>query len=272
MKNFSTSPRYAFKSVISNKNLLLSLTKREILGRYKGSIGGILWPFINPILMLGVYTFVFGFIFKARFSSSDHPDVNFPITLFIGMMIFSVFSECLSRAPTLIISHANYVKKVVFPLEVLPVVILCSALFHALVSFFVWLLFYFLVIGIPHYTVFIFPFMLLPIIAFSLGSMWLFSALGVYLRDISQIIGFAITALMFLSAIFYPISSLPDEYQLFMSFNPFAVIIDQSRSLLMFEQMPDIQIFSIISIVSFLYMFFGFFFFQKFRKGFADVI
>lgn len=272
MRNFSTSPQYAFKSIISNKNLIMSLTKREILGRYKGSMGGILWSLINPILMLGVYTFVFGFIFKARFASLNQPDVNFPIALFIGLIIFGVFSDCLSRAPTLITAHANYVKKVVFPLELLPIITLCSSLFHAMISFFVWLVFYFIVIGVPNYTVFIFPFMLLPIIAFSLGSMWLFSALGVYLRDISQIIGFAVTALMFLSAIFYPISSLPDEYQIFMLFNPFAVIIDQSRSLLMFEQMPDPQMFSIISGVSFLYMCFGFFFFQKCRKGFADVI
>lgn len=272
MNNYAATPQYIFKSIKKNKNLIISLIKRDIIGRYQGSIGGVFWSLFNPILMLAIYTFVFGVIFKARFGSTEESDVNFSLALFIGLIIFGLLSECLVKSPTLIISHVNYVKKVVFPLELLTLVTFGASFFHAAISFLVWLIFYLIVVGTPNYTMLLFPFFMLPIYAFSLGSLWLFSALGVYLRDIGQLIALAITALLFLSAIFYPISSLPENFQLAMGYNPLAVLIDQSRALLMCGKIPDALGFLKITSISLLYMWFGLYCFQKFRKGFADVI
>ncbi len=272
MQNFSISPREMVASLWRNRGLTKALIKREVVGRYRGSVLGILWSFFNPVFMLLVYTFVFSVVFKARWSSGSDSKTEFAMVLFAGLLVFNLFSECIGRAPGLIMANANYVKKVVFPLEVLPWVSLGAALFHGLVSLVVWLIFYGLLFGAPHWTVLLFPLSLLPLLLFTMGLSWFLASLGVYLRDLLQVIGLLITTLMFLSPIFYPITALPEEYRPLLLFNPLTPAIEQGRALLFWGTVPDWQLFSIYFAVMLVIAWLGFAWFQKTRKGFADVL
>ncbi len=243
-----------------------------MIGRYRGSVLGVIWSIFNPVLMLLVYTFVFSVVFKARWDSDSDSKVEFALVLFAGLMVFNLFSECVSRAPSLILSNVNYVKKVVFPLEILPWVSLGSALFHGLINLLVWLIFYSVLLGTPQWTVLLFPLSVLPLLLFTLGISWFLASLGVYLRDLLQIIGVLLTTLMFLSPIFYPVSALPDEYEVFLMLNPLTPAIEQGRAVLIEEAIPDWQFFSIYFASCLIIAWIGFAWFQKTRKGFADVL
>lgn len=222
--------------------------------------------------MLMVYTFVFSVIFKARWNVGSDSKTEFALVLFAGLMIFNVFSECINRAPTLILTNVNYVKKVVFPLETLPFVALLSALFHGVVSLGVWLLAYVFLFGIPHATIFYFPLMLAPLCLLTMGLSWTLASLGVYLRDVSQFIGIVTTVLLFLSPIFYPITMLPEEYRSLLYFNPMTLVIEQTRAVLYWGNAPDFFLMSLYWGVTLIIAWLGFAWFQKTRKGFADVI
>ncbi len=272
MQNFSISPREMAASVWRNRSLIRVLVKREVLGRYRGSALGILWSFFNPVFMLAVYTFVFSVVFKARWSTSSDSKTEFALVLFAGLLIFNLFSECISRAPGLILANVNYVKKVIFPLEILPWVSLGSAIFHTLISFVVWLLFYLAFFGIPKITLLLFPIVLIPLILFTIGVSWLLAALGVYLRDVSQLINMVVTVLMFLSPIFYPVSSLPEKYQVIIHLNPLTLVIEQARDVMMWGNLINPLVYIIYVSTSSVVAWLGFVWFQKTRKGFADVL
>lgn len=272
MQNFAFQPREMVSSLWRNRSLVISLMKREVLGRYRGSVMGIMWSFLNPLFMLIVYTFVFSVVFKARWNTGGESKVEFALVLFAGLIVFNLFSECVSRAPSLILSNINYVKKVVFPLEILPWVTLGAALFHGTISFGVWLLAYWFFFGLPHATVFYFPIILLPLCLFIMGVSWALSSLSVYLRDVGQFIGLIITVLMFLSPIFYPAASLPEVYRNFLYLNPLTPVIEQTRDILYWGKMPDISLLGPNLLVSAAVAWLGFAWFQKTRKGFADVL
>lgn len=270
--NSSISPVSGIKSIFKHRGLIISLTKREVIGRYRGSFLGILWSFFNPMLLLTVYTFVFSVVFKARWGTSEGTKTEFALILFAGLIVFNLFAECINRAPGLIISNVNYVKKVVFPLEVLPIVGLASALFHALISTVVWLIVYSIFYGLPHLTILFFPVIILPLMLLILGISWALASLGVYLRDVSQIVGLLTTVLMFLSPIFYPLSALPEQIQPVLRYSPLAAAIEQARGVLYWGQAPSAKSLLILLVLSSLIAWIGFAWFQKTRKGFADVI
>lgn len=272
MQKFRTSPVAMILALAGNRHLSWSLVRRDVLGRYRGSVFGILWSFFNPLLMLLIYTFVFSVVFKARWSGGTGSKVEFAVVLFSGLMVFNIFSECLNRAPSLILMNVNYVKKVVFPLEILPVVSLGGALFHGAVSFLVWLVFYTVFFGIPYATAWLFPVLLLPMLFLLLGLSWILAALGVYLRDVSQVILLLTTAMMFLSPIFYPISALPVDYQHVMQLNPMTSVIEDVRAVLIQGSMPEWGAYLMRLAVSILIAWIGFAWFQKTRVGFADVL
>ncbi|MFZ4831927.1 ABC transporter permease [Rouxiella sp. Mn2063] len=273
MKNkFSSSPIELFSGFFRNRKLIINLTKREVSGRYKGSLFGMLWSFFNPIFMLAVYTFVFSFIFNARWSSASTSKTEFALVLFAGLIVFNFFSECAIKSPSVILSNINYVKKVIFPLEILPMVNVAAALFHACISIIVWLLFYIIEVGIPHITVLLFPILFLPLIFFCVGVGWLLSSLGVFLRDIGQMITIFVTALMFLSPIFYPITVIPQEYRPLLDLNPLAPAISQFREIFYWGTVPSITGFLVYLLECMAFSWFGFVVFQKTRKGFADVL
>lgn len=257
-----------------NQSLIYALSKREVVGRYRGSYFGILWSFFNPLLMLSVYTFVFSQIFKSHWSPQSNTQAEFALILFAGLLIFNIFSECLTQAPKLILNNVNYVKKVVFPLEILPWVNLYSALFHALIGLLVWLIAFCIFFGLPHLTMLYLPVIVIPFCLMVMGLSWVLASLGVYLRDIGQFIGIVVTALMFLSPVFYPITSLPERYQSWMLFNPLTIPVQFSRDFLFWGIPFDLQlnllvIYLFTSIVTACC---GFYWFQKTRKGFADVL
>lgn len=271
-KNNSSSPLVAVPKLWQHRKLIVNLTKREVSGRYKGSFFGILWSFFNPIFMLAVYTFVFSFIFNARWSTESTSRVEFALVLFSGLIVFNFFSECAIKSPGLILSNVNYVKKVIFPLEILPIISACSALFHTAISIVVWLLFYSIEVGVPHITVLLLPVVLLPVFFFVIGVGWLLSALGVFLRDIGQIITILVTAMMFLSPIFYPVTAIPERYRHLLNINPLAPAIAQFRDIMYFGVVPSLTGYIIYLAGCLFFAWFGFFVFQKTRKGFADVL
>jgi lipopolysaccharide transport system permease protein len=272
MQNFSISPQEMVISFWRNRNLIKALIEREVVGRYRGSFMGILWSFFNPVFMLTVYTFVFSVVFKARWSAGSESKTEFALILFAGLIVFNLFAECVNRAPSLILSNVNYVKKVVFPLEILPWVSLGSALFHALISLSVWVIAYLILFGIPHVTVLLLPIAILPLLFLIIGLTWWLASLGVYLRDVSQFIGLITTVLMFLSPIFYPASALPEDYRHLLLLNPLTLAIEQARDILFWGKTPDIFALSTYFLVTALIAWLGFAWFQKTRKGFADVL
>lgn len=272
MQHYSVSPREMVASLWRNRALVTALTKREVMGRYRGSMFGILWSFINPVFMLVVYTFVFSVVFKARWVGGSDSKTEFALILFSGLMVYSLFADCVNRAPSLLLANVNYVKKVVFPLEILPLITLLTALFHLLISLIVWLIFYVLFFGAPHYSITLLPLVLLPLVLFTMGLSWVLTSLGVYLRDISQMVGVITTALMFLSPIFYPISALPSEFQTLMHLNPLTLVIESTRDVLVWGKLPNMKVWLTQLGVSLILVWLGFTWFQKTRKGFCDVI
>lgn len=272
MQSFSTSLVEMFTCLWRHRELVKVSVKREILGRYRGSFLGLLWSFFNPLFMLAVFTFVFSVVLQARWGDGSESKTEFAMLLFAGLLVFNLFAETISRAPTLVVSNVNYVKKVVFPLEILPFVILLAGLFHAFISVVVWLIFYMIVFGWPHPTVFLFPIALLPFSFFLMGLSWALASLGVYLRDVSQMISLLITALMFLSPIFYPVTSFPETYRFILYLNPLTTVVEQTRDLLFWGKMPDLLTLIIYWGLALSIAWMGFVFFQKTRKGFSDVL
>ena len=272
MQNFSASPREMFASFWRNRSLIKSLIEREVIGRYRGSVMGILWSFINPLFMLAVYTFVFSVVFKARWHSESTSKAEFALVLFAGLIVFNFFAECVNRAPTLILSNVNYVKKVVFPLEILPIVSVGSALFHSIVSLAVWLLAYAFVFGTLHPSALLLPLIFLPLALLTAGTSWALASFGVFLRDAAQFIGILTTVLMFLSPIFYPADSLPQKYHHLLFLNPLTPAIEQTRAMLYWGTGLNLKIIIGYFIASSVAAWIGFAWFQKTRKGFADVI
>jgi homopolymeric O-antigen transport system permease protein len=274
MKDFAVTPREMFASAWRNRELIKASVTREVLGRYRGSFLGILWSFFNPVIMLAVYTFVFSVIFKARWGVAGASDskTEFALVLFAGLMVFNLFAECITRAPGLILSNVNYVKKVVFPLEILPWVALGSALFHAIVSLGVWLIAYVALVGAPQATILYFPLILIPFLLLIMGVSWVLASLGVFLRDVTQVIGVITTVMMFLSPVFFPASALPEQYRYLIFINPLTPIIEQTRDVLYWGQGPDFIVVGMYLVAAAVTAWLGFAWFQKTRKGFADVL
>jgi lipopolysaccharide transport system permease protein len=261
-----------FASLWRNRELIKASAKREVLGRYRGSFLGLLWSFFNPLFMLAVFTFVFSVIFQSRWGGGSGSKTEFALVLFAGLLVFNLFAECINRAPGLILSNTNYVKKVVFPLEILPFVGLLSALFHTLISLGVWLIAYLLFFGIPHLTVLYLPLVLVPFCLFLMGLSWALASLGVFLRDVSQFIGVLTTVLMFMSPIFYAATAFPEDYRHILYLNPLTPVIEQTRDVLYWGKTPDFFMWWIYWIVTLGIAWLGFAWFQKTRKGFADVL
>ena len=262
-----------YKSLVKHRQLILHMTKREVIGRYKGSVIGLAWSFINPLFMLSVYTIVFSMIFKARWSADDGENkIQFALILFTGMVVLNLFSEVLNRAPSLILSNVNYVKKVIFPLEILSVVSLCVALFHSLISFLVLVIAFVFFNGYLNPHTFLIPIIIIPFSILLLGMSWFLASIGVFIRDVGQTIGLLTTLLMFLSPVFYPISAVPEKLKPFILANPMTFIIEQLRLALIWDKPINWIGLGIYLIISILIMFAGFSWFQKTRKGFADVV
>ncbi|UXY15537.1 ABC transporter permease [Chitiniphilus purpureus] len=260
-----------FGSFWLHRQLIARLTLREILNKYKGSVFGLLWSFFNPVFMLIVYTFFFGLVFKVRWGEGENTK-EFALILFAGLIVYNFFAECMTKAPALILSNANYVKKVVFPLEVLAVVCVSSALFHFFISFFVWCVFGAIVLHRLEWTLLFVPLLIAPFALILLGLTWFVCSLGVYLRDVGQLIGVLVMAMSFMSPIFYPVSMLPEGVQHLIYINPLTFIIEEVRKAMFYGDIPNLSMLMLYGFISLAIAFLGLLWFQKTRKGFADVL
>lgn len=275
--NPHASPPVSFnslsRSLWHNRQLILQMTRREVVGRYKGSIMGLLWSFMNPVFMLMVYTFFFSVVFKARWGmDANESKTQFAIVLFVGMIVHGLFAEVLNRSPLLILSNVNYVKKVIFPLEILPVISMGAALFHCLVSLTVLLIAFVIFNSYLHWTIIFTPLILLPLVILTLGFAWILASIGVFLRDVGQTIGIITTVMMFLSPVFFPVTSMPEAYRPLIMANPLTFIIEQSREVLIWGHPPNWTGLGMYTLAATAVAWAGYAWFQKTRKGFADVL
>jgi len=255
------------------RDLIKQLTWREVIGRYKGSYLGLGWSLINPLIMLGIYTFIFSVIFKARWGVDPAEGTAvFALTLFMGLITFNIFSEVVASGPTLILSNANFVKKVVFPLEILILVRFLSVTINALFSLAVLFLGIIYVYGYLHVTALFLPLVWLPMMMFTLGLGYFLSSLGVFVRDLGVTINIITTMLFFLSPIFYPISAVPEQFHFFCRINPIAIFVEDARRVVLWGRLPDWPYFFGGLVLSILVMIAGFIWFMKSKKTFADVV
>lgn len=262
------------RSLWHNRSLIAQMTTREVLGRYKGSVMGLTWSFFNPVFMLTVYTFVFSMVFKSRWGGAvgEESKTQFAVVLFVGMVVHGLFAEVLNRAPSLILGNANYVKKVVFPLEILPVISLGAALFHGLVSLVILLIAFVFFNGFLHWTALLTPLVLFPLLVLTLGFAWMLASLGVFIRDVGQTITIITTVVLFLSPVFYPVTALPEQYRHLLMLNPITFIIEQARDVLIWGRMPNWGGLALYLLIALSVAWIGYAWFQKTRKGFADVL
>jgi lipopolysaccharide transport system permease protein len=263
--------RALFRTLRDHRHLLLRLVRRDIAGRYKGSAGGIGWAVLTPLVMLGVYLFVFGVVFNPRRGGTVADLTDFGLSLFCGVVVFSMFSECVTRSNTSVVGQPNFVKKVVFPIEILPLVTVGSALFHLAIGIGLVLLALLSMRTLSPMALLL-PLTLLPLVLLCMGLAWLVAALAVYLRDIGQLSGLLVSMLMFLSPVFYPISAVPESVRPLMQWNPLTIPIEVTRGVLLNGKPPPWLPWAVHAIGCFAIAWLGFAFFQKTRKGFADVL
>jgi lipopolysaccharide transport system permease protein len=255
-----------------HRSLTFELTQREVLGRYRGASFGLLWSLISPFLMLLVYTMAFGFIMKGRWPGSSGSTTDFALILFAGLTVHGFFAECFTRAPQLIVSNTSYVKRVVFPLDILVWSMTLSALFHLVMNMVVLLLLYLCVKGSIHPTAVLLPVVLIPLVILTAGIGWMASALGVYLRDIGQIAGVIAAAMLFLSSAIMPVESVPASYRIVFELNPLTFIINQVREVVIWGRLPDWTGLAIYMLIACVVAVIGHRMFTKLRVGFADVL
>lgn len=251
--------------------LIFSLTRRELLSRYKGSVLGIFWALITPIVMIAIFTFIFAGIFGARFSA-EGTHWDYSLYLFCGLLPWTMFQETLQQSATTIVSHANLVKRVVFPLETLPVAQALTAVTNQLIGTVVLLVAAIVLGRRPALSVLLLPLLLLPQLLFTLGAAWWLASLGVFIRDITQGIGLVLMAWMYLTPIIYPESLVPERFRTLLNLNPMTPLVRNYRRILLDGSSPDwigLAYFSGVALVIFI---FGYWWFARSRKSFADVV
>jgi len=248
------------------------MSKRAIVGRYRGSIIGLAWTLLYPILMLSVYTFVFSVIFNARWPNLGQSRFEFATVLFAGMIIHALFAECLVTSPGLIVGNTQYVKKVVFPLEILPWVTICNALFQALMSTTVLLIFLACIHFKINWTVVLIPFVIAPLVILAVGVSWYLASIGVFIRDVGQVAAILATVLLFLSPIFYSVDALPEAFRSYIYVNPLTFIIEQFRAVVIWGKAPNWVGLAVYACISTVVAWSGLAWFQRTRRGFADVL
>lgn len=261
-----------FAALIKHRSLVAQLAKREVLGRYRGATFGMLWSLISPILMLAIYTLAFGYILRSRWPGSSGSTEDFVLILFCGLIIHSFFAECLTTAPRLIIANANYVKKVVFPLDALVWSMVFSALFHLATNVVVLLIMKWFLHDTVPWAVVLLPLVLLPLVILAVGVSLLVSAIGVYVRDVGQFVGVLATAMLFLSSAIVPVEAIPEEYKWVFRINPLTHVIDQAREVVIWGRVPDWGAIGLQMLLYLALLVFASLVFNKMRRGFADVL
>jgi lipopolysaccharide transport system permease protein len=268
----SLASPFAFAGAVwRHRSLAFRLAKRRIEARYRGAALGLFWAVLEPLLLLAIYTFVFSSVFGARWGE-DAGSGSFALHLFSGLILFQVFQRAVNDAPALLLSHATYLKQVLFPAEALSIASVFAALFDFAVGFVLWLGFHLIERGLPPPTALAIPVVVVPIVLFALGGSWLLASLGVFLRDLAHVTTLATTALLFLSPIFYPASRVPESFRVVYDANPLAHLLEAARALLLDGASPDWGALAMVSFASLLVAWGGYAWFRRTRHTFADVL
>ncbi|MGY0610880.1 ABC transporter permease [Luteimonas sp. A501] len=255
-----------------DRSLTAQLAWRDIIGRYRGANFGLFWSLIGPLMMLAIYALAFGHILGSRWVRPEGEGANFAIVLFLGIIVHGFFAECISRAPGLMQANANYVKKVIFPLPVLPWAIVWSALFHMAMNMLVFVVLAALVYGEFSWYIFLFPVVIAPLVMLTIAVSWVTASLGVYLRDINQAIPVVVTGMFFLSSAIIPLDSVPEKYRLVFHLNPLTFFIDQARNVALWQVLPDWQGLAAYAVGGLVAMYLAYAWFRLTSRGFADVL
>lgn len=255
--------------MISHRYLLGQLVRRDVLLRYRGAMFGVLWVLLNPLIMLTIFAFVFGRIFQARWPQQEG-SAPFWLVLYSGLIIFNVFAEAVSRAPTAVRGYPSYVKKIIFPVEILPLVPLGAALVHGGFNFLILLA---ALVWTKQLTfqVALYPILLLPLVLLTLGLSWFLAAWGVFIKDMSQIVPPFVQMTMFLSPVLYPASAVPSALRPFYQYNPLGAVIEACRAAVLgravnWEHWETALVLGIVAALL------GYAFFRHSREEFADVL
>lgn len=268
------NPLLGFRIVFSNRDLLIQMLKRSIALRYRGSVLGFIWSFAHPLMMLSVYTFVFGIVFKARWGIEGFADnrAAFPLIMFCGMTVFNIFSESVNTCSSIIVNNPSYVKRVVFPLELLPICNVLTSFIFGVAWFLLLFIGVFFFLGQLSWTMLLLPITIVPLLFFSAGISFFVASLGVYLRDIPQLVAIITQILFFMTPIFYPVTVVPENLQWLLNINPLSSVVEQTRQLFLYGQMPSWRLCLGIFLLSLLFFQLGLAWFAKTKKGFADVL
>lgn len=261
-----------WRSVFSHRQLIWRLTAREVTQRFQGSALGVTWMVLTPLLTAAVFTFVFSAVFRTRWPGDQTGPFDFALLLLTGMAVHGVFAEAVGRAPTLILSQPSYVTKVIFPIEVLPVITVLAALVNAGVTILIVILGHLMLNGVLHWTAIFFPLVLAPFLIFVVALVLFFAACGIFLRDLSQVVALLITVSLFLTPIFYPLEAVPGAFRVAMRLNPLTSIVEQSRTVVVFGGLPNFTSLAIYALCALLALAASFWLFQRMRPGFADVL
>lgn len=267
------NPLIGIRIILKNRDLLFQLVKRNIASRYKGSVLGLFWSLAQPLMMLTVYTFVFGVIFKARWGiDTGDSKAAFAIIMFCGMAVFNIFSESVSGSCSVIIGNANYVKKVIFPLEILPIAQVSAATILTFIWFGLLFLGAMIFMKSLAWTMLFLPLVLIPLILLSCGLSFLVASLSVFFRDLQHLIGIIIQILFFMTPIFYPIQAIPEKYRWVLELNPLSLIVEQARAVFLYGKILDFTMYATSLLISLVIFQLGLVWFIKTKKGFADVL
>ena len=258
---------------VSNRSLLWQFVKRSVSARYRGSMLGIFWSFVQPMMMLCVYTFVFSVVLKSRWGmDGEGGRASFAIIMFCGLALFNLFSEAVTLNSGIIVSNTNLVKKVIFPLEILPLSQTIASFAVGMVWFFLLFLGTVFIFGKLSFTMLLLPLILVPLFLFTLGVSFFTASLGVYVRDTSYAVGVVLQILFFMTPIFYPVSAIPERFRWPILMNPLTLLIEEARKVFLFGELPDWRFLAAAFAVSLLTLHLGFLWFHKTKKGFADVL
>ncbi len=272
MYSHSISPASLLRSTWKNRELTWQLARKDVIGRYKGSLFGLAWSYISPLFMLGIYTLFFTEVFHARWGVGDTGKGVYATALFAGLIIHTMFAECISRGSQLVTDNANYVTKVIFPLEILPWVSSLTSLYHALASLVILAAFALIFNGHVAWTFLLFPVVFLPLLLIASAAGWLLASLGVYVRDVGQMTSMIVLALLYTSPVFFPMQNLSPRVQSLMHYNPLTFLIVQAREVLLWGHLPDWSGLAVYTAGALFACWLSYAWFQRTRAGFIDVL
>jgi lipopolysaccharide transport system permease protein len=267
------SPSRVVGDLLRHREVIRAFVKRDFHATYRGTFLGPLWSVLSPLIMLALFTFVFGGIFHGRFThNAAETPAQFALAMFIGLSLFNCFSQSVNSAPGLVLANTPYVKTLNFPLQVLSVAAVLQMVINMVIALALCLAIFYSMNGFLYWSALgLLPFCLC-VGLFSLGCSWLLSALGVFIRDIPSIVGPITTVLMFLSSVFFSIESVPPRIRWFVELNPLALIIDQSRGCVMYGRWPDLSVLAVILALSLAIAVLGYAGFMRMKSAFSDVV